>query len=325
MIQPNNARQLAFIALREVHKGAYADVALDRVFQKVEPNPDKIPLDPRHRRLVTELVYGCTRRQRTLDALIDQLAKKKSHQQPKELRTILHLGLYQLCASERIPASAAVNTTVQLAKENGFAGLSSFVNGLLRQYIRNSQNPTPNPSPLAGRGGIFNLTPNPSPLAVRGEIFNPTVQFPLNLPENPVERLGILHSFPDWIVQVWLEQFGFSETEQLCEWMNQTPTIDLRINQGNISLSEVQAAFESNGVLARRIPYLPQALRLIGSSGAIQNLPGFNEGWWRINKFRGADAAGRHLNRNEGRAVAKVLSTQNKLQIISEDNYRAQA
>jgi hypothetical protein len=43
----------------------------------------------------------------------------------------------------------------------------------------------------------------------------------------------------------------------------------------------------------------------------------------RINKFRGADAAGRHLNRNEGRAVAKVLSMQNKLQIISEDNYRA--
>jgi 16S rRNA (cytosine967-C5)-methyltransferase len=249
MVQPN-ARQLAFIALREVHKGAYADVALDRVFQKVEPNTDKLHSDPRYRRLVTELVYGCTRRQRTLDALIDQLAKKKSHQQPKELRTILHLGLYQLCASERIPASAAVNTTVELAKENGFPGLSSFVNGLLRQYIRNSE--------------------------------NSTSQVALNLPENPVERLGILHSFPDWIVQVWLEQFGFPETEQLCEWMNQTPTIDLRINPLNISLCEVEAAFESNGVLARRIPHLPQALRLIGSSGAIQNLPGFNEGWWSV-------------------------------------------
>ena len=27
-------RQLAFIALRDVHKGAYADIALDRVLQK---------------------------------------------------------------------------------------------------------------------------------------------------------------------------------------------------------------------------------------------------------------------------------------------------
>ena len=125
----SNPRQLAFIALRDVHKGAYVDIALDRVLQLVNlPDTD--------RRLVTELVYGCVRRQRTLDVLIDQLGKKKSHQQPKDLRTILHLGLYQLCYQERIPASAAVNTTVQLAKENGFSGLTGFVNGLLRHYLR---------------------------------------------------------------------------------------------------------------------------------------------------------------------------------------------
>ena len=52
------------------------------------------------------------------------------------LRSILHLGLYQLQFQERIPPSAAVNTTVQLAKDNGFSGLSGFVNGLLRSYIR---------------------------------------------------------------------------------------------------------------------------------------------------------------------------------------------
>ncbi|MBE8971072.1 16S rRNA (cytosine(967)-C(5))-methyltransferase, partial [Nostocales cyanobacterium LEGE 12452] len=124
-----NPRQLAFIALRDVHKGAYADVALDRVLQKFN-------LADCDRRLVTELVYGSVRRQRTLDTLIDQLAKKKSHQQPQDLRTILHLGFYQLRYQERIPASAAVNTTVQLAKENGFSGLTGFVNGLLRQYLR---------------------------------------------------------------------------------------------------------------------------------------------------------------------------------------------
>jgi hypothetical protein len=69
------------------------------------------------------------------------------------------------------------------------------------------------------------------------------------------------------------------------------------------------------------------AMSEIASAHITENKWGdFNtEGLRRINKFRGADAAGRHLNRNEGRAVAKVLSTQNKLQIISEDNYRAQA
>lgn len=233
-----NPRQLAFIALREIHKGAYTDIALDRVLQKVD-------LLDSNRRLVTELVYGCTRRQRTLDALIDQLGKKKSYQQPKDLRTILHIGLYQLRYQERIPPSAAVDTTVELARENGFSGLTGFVNGLLRSYIR-------------------------------------IATHPLNLPENPVERLGIQESFPDWIIQVWVEQLGFAETEQLCQWMNKTPSIDLRINPLRSSIESVEAALQSVSLTTKRLPHIPQALRLISSTGAIQNLPGFSEGWWTV-------------------------------------------
>ncbi|MCX7594889.1 MAG: 16S rRNA (cytosine(967)-C(5))-methyltransferase [Fischerella sp.] len=244
--QKSNPRQLAFVALRDIHKGAYADVALDRVLQKVN-------LADSDRRLVTELVYGCTRRQRTLDFLIDQLSKKKSHQQPKDLRTILHLGLYQLLYQERIPASAAVNTTVQLAKENGFPGLAGFVNGLLRHYLRLAKE----------EAGTF-------PVSL------------LQLPENPVERLGILHSFPDWIVQVWIDQFGVAETEKLCMWMNQTPTIDLRVNPLRTTVDAVEAALRDAGVSCQRLPHLPQALRLLTNPGPIQNLPGFREGWWSV-------------------------------------------
>jgi 16S rRNA (cytosine967-C5)-methyltransferase len=131
-----NPRQIAFLALREVHRrGAFADAALDRAFGNSQLND----LD---RRLVTELVYGSVRRMRSIDFIIDKLATKKSSQQPPELRTILHLGLYQLEYLNQIPPSAAVNTTVQLAKENGFSGLSSFVNGLLRKYTRLTP-PTP--------------------------------------------------------------------------------------------------------------------------------------------------------------------------------------
>jgi 16S rRNA (cytosine967-C5)-methyltransferase len=236
-----NARQLAFIALKDVHQGAFVDIALDRVLKQVK-------LPDHDRRLVTELVYGSVRRQRTLDALINQLATKGYQQQPKDLRTILHLGFYQLRYQERIPVSAAVNTTVQLAKENGFVGLSGFVNGLLRQYIR--------------------LTEKSAE--------------PLKLPDNQVERLEILQSFPNWIIEVWLEQLGFAETEKLCEWMNQTPTIDLRVNPLKTSVEEVESAFKLAGVLVRRIPHLPQGLRLIGNTGPIKNLPGFAAGWWTV-------------------------------------------
>jgi 16S rRNA (cytosine967-C5)-methyltransferase len=253
----DNPRQLAFVALRDVHKGAYADVALDRVLHKAE-------LSNADRRLLTDLVYGSVRRLRSLDALIDQLAKKKAHQQPPDLRTILHLGLYQLRYQERIPDSAAVNSTVQLAKENGFLGLTGFVNGLLRQYIRLSRGRGEGSRGTGGVGLIYPATD------------------PLKLPENPVERLGILHSYPDWIVEVWLEQLGLAETEQLCAWLNQPPAIDLRVNPLRSSIQTVEAAMQATGVSVSRVPHLPQALRLNGSTGPIQNLPGFNEGWWTV-------------------------------------------
>ena len=257
MSNPPSSRQQALIALKDVHKGAYVDVALDRVLRKVD-------LPDNERRLVTELVYGSVRRQLTLDAIIDQLARKKSHQQPLLLRSILHLGLYQLQFQERIPPSAAVNTTVQLAKDNGFSGLSGFVNGLLRSYIRLGEDK---------REGEENK---------QDKINKNNQIIPIYLPENNVEKLGILHSFPDWIVDVWMEQFGFSETEKLCRWMNQTPNIDLRVNQLCSSVEEVETALQNQGVLTQRIPNLPQALRLLSSPGAIKNLPGFNQGWWTV-------------------------------------------
>lgn len=265
-----NPRQIAFLALREVHRrGAFADAALDRTFR----NSQLTDLD---RRLVTELVYGSVRRMRAIDFIIDKLATKKSSQQPPELRTILHLGLYQLQYLNNIPPSAAVNTTVQLAKENGFSGLSSFVNGLLRQYTRLT---------LVEQASCLSINDSRQDACSTQEQNHHKLaihELPLKLPENQVERLGILHSFPDWIVEMWLEQLGETETEQLCEWFNQSPTIDLRINPLKSAIAEIETAFKSQNISVSRIPHLPQALRLNGSSGAIQNLPGYSEGWWTI-------------------------------------------
>lgn len=236
-----NPRQLALLTLRAIQRGAFADVALDKTLNQSH-------LTASDRRLLTELVYGSVRRQRTLDALIDQLASKKSQQQPADLRLILHLGLYQLRYLSHVPAAAAVHTTVELAKQNGFVGLSGFVNGVLRQYTRLAE----------------------------------TESEPLALPADPVTRLGILHSYPDWIVQVWLDQLGLLETEKLCEWMNCPPTIDLRINPLRTTLESVETAMQEAGIATKRLPHLPQALRLQGSVGAVQNLPGFEAGWWMV-------------------------------------------
>lgn len=274
-----NPRQLAFLALRDIHKqGAFTDIALDRVLRSTE-------LSSANRGLVTELVYGCVRRQRTLDAIIDQFGKKKAHQQPPDFRTILHIGLYQLrYQQERIPASAAVNTTVELTKTNGFKGLAGVANGLLRQYERLTAT-SPDLKIDAGMPEHGDAqTEKFSSLVVNATSWesNPKSSDPLQLPTQPVERLGVLHSFPDWIIQMWLEHLGVEETEMLCAWFNQPPTIDLRVNPLRVLLEEVEAAMQNAGVDVRRVPHLPQALRVVGGAGAIQQLPGFPEGWWAV-------------------------------------------
>ncbi|MGB3534018.1 MAG: 16S rRNA (cytosine(967)-C(5))-methyltransferase [Microcoleaceae cyanobacterium] len=255
----NNSRQITFLILRDLERrGQIVDVVFDQRMRQAS-------LGESDRRLATELVYGCIRRRRSLNALIDQLGKKKSDAQPPALRIILHIGLYQLCYLSQIPASAAVNTSVELAKENGLSGLKGVVNGVLRQYLRQ-------------------LESQVSKLSLNADKLNPNLILKalLDLPENIIQRLGILYSFPDWIIQFWLDEIGSEETEKLCQWFNQSPTINLRINPLKTTRETVEAAMQSQGISVNSIAEIPQAIRLNQSAGKIQELPGYDQGWWTI-------------------------------------------
>ncbi|MEL7512077.1 MAG: transcription antitermination factor NusB, partial [Cyanobacteria bacterium J06554_3] len=154
------ARQVAFEALRAIDRGAFADVVIDRQLKASQ-------LSPQDKGLVTELVYGTVRRQRTLDALIDHFGKRKAEQQQADLLQILRLGFYQLRYLSHVPDHAVVDTMVQLTKSQRLGKLSGVVNGMLRSYIRQS-------------------TDNQE-VWVTGV---PTD--PLPLPDDAVQRLGIL-------------------------------------------------------------------------------------------------------------------------------------
>lgn len=259
-------RQLAFFALKDIYvRQAYTDVALDRIIRKHE-------LKSVDRGLLSELVYGIVRRKRTLDALIDQLGKKKASQQPPDLRIIIHIGLYQLRYLDQIPPSAAVNTTVDLAKTNGLNKLGGVVNGILRKYIRISE-----------------------------------TKDPLILPSNSISKLGILHSFPDWIINIFNAQLDESEIEQLCTWFNQPATIDLRINPLKITLEEVKIQLLNKGIQVTEIPHLPQALRLIGSVGNIKALPNFDQGWYSV-QDSSAQLVTHLLNPQAGETIIDVCA-----------------
>ena len=52
------------------------------------------------------------------------------------LQELLRLGLYQIFWLDRIPSHAAVDETVEMAKQHGFGAQAGFVNALLRGYVR---------------------------------------------------------------------------------------------------------------------------------------------------------------------------------------------
>ena len=86
------------------------------------------------RGLCQELVYGVVRWQRTLDWLIARRTEGRA--QKATLQILLRLGLYQMLWLDRIPDHAAVNETVELARQLGCGPQSGFVNALLRGYAR---------------------------------------------------------------------------------------------------------------------------------------------------------------------------------------------
>ncbi len=237
----NNPRQLAFQALQNIYqRQAYTDIALARVFSSASTSPF-------HGNLVSELVYGIVRRKRTLDSLINQLATKKASAQPLNLRIILQLGLYQLRYLDKIPESAAVNTSVDLAKNNGLSKLSGVVNGILRSYIR---------------------------LSAEND--------PLILPSDFIPHLGVKYSFPDWLVSLFVEQFNVKQTKKLLNWYNQTPSTDLRINSLQTTRENLQQTLLNHGIETTCLPHLPYGLRLTSSAGNITKLDCFKEGLFTI-------------------------------------------
>lgn len=269
----DSPRHLAFQALKRItQQAAYADIVLDDLLRRSS-------LTARDRRLATELTYGAVRRQRTLDALIDRFGTKSAAQQPPDLRLILHLGLYQLRYLTQIPARAVVDTTVELAKAHRLGKLAGVVNGLLRQYLRECGSEATTATEISS-------APAPAiapPLATPGLALSPQLTCGLTLPDSAIAQLGLVHSYPDWIVQVWYDQLqDWSAVAALCEVLNQAPQIDLRVNRHRATVSQVLTAFADAGLSVQPHPHVPDALQLGAASGAVQTLPGFAEGWWTV-------------------------------------------
>jgi 16S rRNA (cytosine967-C5)-methyltransferase len=241
-------RLAAWRVLQAVAAGAWADTALERELARQ-------PLGGADRALATELAYGAIRQRRLLDAWLDSHGRVPALRQPPRLRWLLHLGLYQLLFSGRVPAAAAVSTTVELARRGGLDRLAPVANGLLRSVLRARQ------SAGAGAGD-----------PCRG----------LTLPDDPRTAFGVRHSLPDWLSALLLEWLPPERAEAFARACNAPPPLDLRVNRLARSRDAVLEALSTAGVAAAPLPDLPDGLTLLERSGDVRALPGYAEGWWSV-------------------------------------------
>ena len=225
------ARRAALQVLGDIRNGRQFDAALDRAVKRLGGDD---------RRLAHELAAGVLRRQSTLDSLLSPLVPRGWKNVTPTLKDVLRLGAYQLTALDRVPAHAAVDTSVTLARESSGSRASGFVNAVLRKVA-------------AAEPSLFD---HAAPAQQRD-----------------VETLAQAHSHPVWLVRRWVERYGIAGAIALLEWNNRKPTLVLQPARAPATM--LVRRWRQAGIAVHRAPF---GAGLVTDRSRPDELPGFIEG-----------------------------------------------
>jgi 16S rRNA (cytosine967-C5)-methyltransferase len=221
------ARLAAFEILLRVEEGAYATVLLASKEEE---------LNPRDRALCHELVMGVLRRQLWLDRLIEYYANRKVAELDVAVRVVLRLGLYQLRFLSRVPASAAVNESVNLVYFARLRSAGDLVNAVLRRATRE---PEVDPS---------------------SDI------------HDPIERVAVAASHPLWLIERWTKAFGAAEAEAFARANNEPAPIAFRVVNKRAREAEVCERLRQSGAELVPSKVVNGAWRIIGAGSLLAEL-----------------------------------------------------
>jgi 16S rRNA (cytosine967-C5)-methyltransferase len=149
-----------------------------------------LPVD---RNLATEIVMGVLRWRSVLDASIARLSFTPFRKLDLEVLTALRIGIYQKQFLGKVPAHAAVNETVELVKQAKKVSAAGLVNAVMRKV--KSAAYAPYESKLTG-----------------------------------VEYLSSALAHPKWLVERWMEEFGYGRANLICEYNQRVPTTAIRLS-----------------------------------------------------------------------------------------------
>ena len=130
-----NSREIILDVLLSITRdGEFSHIILKQVLDKYSY------LDKVERSFIKRVCQGTLENQIRIDYIINQVSSVPVKKMKPVIQTILRSGVYQLEYMDQVPDSAACNEAVKLTKKRKFQNLSGFVNGVLRNVIRNREN-----------------------------------------------------------------------------------------------------------------------------------------------------------------------------------------
>ena len=232
-------REIALKTLYKIDKEeAYSNIALD---ENIKENKNK--LDDRDTGFISEIVYGVTSWKLTIDEIIKKYSKLKLKKISPWILNILRMGIYQIVFLDKVPKSAAVNESVNLAKRYGHKGSSNFVNAILRKVEKKDYE------------AFFEI-------------------------ENPIERISKTTSMPVWMIEELLKENDIEKVEEICKASNIKPKVTIRINRLKTNKPELENCLKERDITFKEGDL--EDFLILENTKNIEQLDLFKQGYFTV-------------------------------------------
>tara|TARA_B100000315_G_C14593845_1_gene597511 strand:+ start:1922 stop:3244 length:1323 start_codon:yes stop_codon:yes gene_type:complete len=200
---------------------------------------------------VTHLVQETIRQRGYIDSLLSELYNGRFEKIEYSLKNILRLGCYELIFRDHVPGYAVVDSLVSLTKEVVNAKASGVTNAVLHKVAE------------AGKPQIDELTEN-----------------------NSLTIISEITSHPVWMLERWIQQFGFERTLKLCRWNNALPNIMIRKNQKKIDKNSFEKFLNENGI-SWKLREEDSNFYEVNYLNRLLKTSAFKDGWFSVQDISG--------------------------------------
>lgn len=235
-----DAREAALLALNDCQRqGGWADAVLKKRLSASG-------MDSRGAALTAQLCYGVLQNQLLLDFYLSHFSHIPLKRMEGRVIQALRLGAYQMLFLDRIPHSAAVDSSVELTRKHcKNPRAAGMVNGILRSLERNLEH------------------------------------LPVIPRTDPARYLSALYSHPEWLVREFLTALGSGETAELLAADNTRAPVTAMVNITKTTAEELAEALASEGVRTQPHPWLEDCL-VLSQTGNLERLAAFQAGLFYI-------------------------------------------